>query len=482
MKMQYDPNAGKQQAQGGMGEEMREHRQAMRWAHYTNAILGVWLITSPVTFGYLTIEMMDAEVLRVTAERGLPTLATRGLAMAWSDIISGVLLVGFGLLSVSARRAWAPWAASFVGIWLLFAPLIFWTPSAAAYANDTVIGSLAIAFAVLILGMPGMKMLPGPDIPPGWSYNPSTWVQRAPIIALALVGFFIARYLSAYQLGHIKSVWDPFFGKGTETIITSHVSRAWPVPDAGLGALTYILEALSGFMGDKRRWRTMPWMVVMFGILVIPLGVTSIVFIILQPLVIGTWCTLCLVTALAMLIMISPSLDEVIAMGQFMVESRREGQPFWRTFWMGGTLKTSSAYEGKSEDSEAPSGPASSAFFSAMGLTNVPWTLALSALLGVWLMISPSLLQTQSVMADSEHLVGALVVTFSVIAWGEVARAVRFINILFGVWLVVSPWVLIGTSTGSAWVTVVVGAVLIPLSLPRGKVDGRYGSWDRYIV
>ena len=26
----------------------------------------------------------------------------------------------------------------------------------------------------------------GPDVPPGWSYNPSSWPQRAPIIALAL--------------------------------------------------------------------------------------------------------------------------------------------------------------------------------------------------------------------------------------------------------------------------------------------------------
>ena len=28
----------------------------------------------------------------------------------------------------------------------------------------------------------------------------------------------------------------------TEEIITSSVSKAWPVPDAGLGALTYMLE------------------------------------------------------------------------------------------------------------------------------------------------------------------------------------------------------------------------------------------------
>ncbi len=26
-------------------------------------------------------------------------------------------------------------------------------------------------------------------MPPGWSYNPSTWAQRLPIVGLALIGF-----------------------------------------------------------------------------------------------------------------------------------------------------------------------------------------------------------------------------------------------------------------------------------------------------
>jgi hypothetical protein len=72
----------------------------------------------------------------------------------------------------------------------------------------------------------------------------------------------------------------------------------------------------------------MPWMVTFFGILAVPLGVTSIVLVILQPLSVGAWCTICLATALAMLIMIPLTLDEVVAMGQFLAQSRREGKPF----------------------------------------------------------------------------------------------------------------------------------------------------------
>lgn len=59
----------------------------------------------------------------------------------------------------------------------------------------------------------GMDMGDG-DVPPGWSYNPSTWTQRLPIIALALVGFLASRY----QLDHITNAWDPFFGNGTERV------------------------------------------------------------------------------------------------------------------------------------------------------------------------------------------------------------------------------------------------------------------------
>src|SRR3546814_13520283 len=69
---------------------------------------------------------------------------------------------------------------------------------------------------------------------------------------------------------------------GTEEIITSDVSKAWPIPDAGLGAVSYIFEILMAVMGTRDRWRTMPWMVTFFGILVIPLGVISIYFIIIR--------------------------------------------------------------------------------------------------------------------------------------------------------------------------------------------------------
>ena len=165
---------------------------------------------------------------------------------SWSDVVSGVLIVVLSGLACSPRFRWAPWAVAGVGLWLMAAPLVFWAPTAAAYATDTLVGTLVFAFAVLVPGTPGTRDLPGPDVPPGWSYNPSAWPQRAGIIALAFVQFFAARYMAAHQLGHVPHAWDPFFGDGTYRVLNSDVSKAFPVSDAGLGAFTYLVEALTG--------------------------------------------------------------------------------------------------------------------------------------------------------------------------------------------------------------------------------------------
>lgn len=460
---------------------MARHRAMTRWVHFANMALGVWLMTSPVTFGYADPASFGPDIARVTAERGLPDPILRATLLAWSDVISGALVVVFASLALSRRHAWAQWANVVVGLWLLFAPLVFWAPSAAAYANDTLVGALIIAFAILVPMMPGMSMQAmamGPDIPPAWGYTPSSWVQRLPIIVLALVGFFIARYLSAYQLGHLRGAWDPFFGGGTARIITSDVSRAWPIADAGLGAVSYLLEALSGLMGSKRRWRTMPWMVALFGIMVVPLGAISIFFIVIQPVMIGTWCTLCLLAALAMVIMIPYSLDELVAMGQFLLQARRERKPFWRAFFQGEVIGG-----GKEEStSQLDLPPRALLREMFLGGVNFPWTLLLATAIGVALMFTRLLFGTDGAMANSDHLVGALVVTFTVMAMAEVGRALRFINIGFGAWLIAAPFVLEGANGMATSASIVAGVALILLALPRGPVRNRYGSWDRFII
>ena len=165
-------------------------------------------------------------------------------------------------------------------------------------------------------------------------------------------------------------------------------------------------------------------------------------------------------------------------MGQFLVQSHRRGEPFWRTFFMGGADPN-----GGHDHKPGFGAPLSAVFASAARGVTVSWTLVASTILGIWLMFSRLIFGTVPPMADSDHLVGALIITVAVIAMAEVGRALRFINVLLGLWLIAAPWLAFGAGTVASWASVMVGAAVILLNLSRGsRSDEHYGSWDRYIV
>jgi uncharacterized membrane protein len=176
---------------------------------------------------------------------------------------------------------------------------------------------------------------PPPCAPPGWTTNPSTWPQRLPIVGLALVGFALATYLALFQYGVVPTVWEPFFGDGSRTVLTSGLSNVLPIPDAALGAVSYLADAVTGVIGGTRRWRGMPWIVIIFGVAVGPLGLISILLVIAQPVLYDSFCTLCLSSAVISLAMIGPAMDEVLASLQLLRRVRTEGGSVWSAFWRG---------------------------------------------------------------------------------------------------------------------------------------------------
>lgn len=425
----------------------REHYGPYRWVQGINAALALWLIAAPFALGY-----------------------AKGPSV-WSDIASGVAILVLATLALGRERGWASWSQAAVGVWLMFAPLLFWAPDAATYVNGTLVGGLIAAFGFVI---PMAMEMPGRAIPPGWTYNPSSWPQRIPIIFLGTVSFLIASWMALYQLGYIVTSPDPFFGDGTRRVLDSEISKMWPVSDAGLGAMTYLVEVLSTLMGDRRRWRTMPWMVAIFGAAVVPLGVVSIVLIVLQPLAVGAWCTPCLITAALMLIMIPLSLDEVVAMVQFVRRRKKEGASAWNVFWLGDHMP---------EPAGERADPRASAWSlrGMIGGVTGPVGLYAAAALGVWLMFAPDVLGSTGAMADSDHLVGAIVVVIAVIALAEAGRPVRFLNLLCAAWLVSGPWLLDGGSTTAKVNTALAGVLIALFSLPLGKIRDGYGSYDRWV-
>ena len=427
----------------------REEHGRNLWGHLLNTGLGAWLLVGWVSLGY------ESEILIA------------------SDIFSGLAILVLSLFCLSWRLPVFRWATAAVGVWLLGAPLLFWAPTAASYLNDTLVGSLVIGFSVLTRPAPG------------WEYSPSSWFQRLPIIILAFVGFYISHYLASYQLEHVDGVWDPFFGgaipedgkNGTEEIITSSVSEAWPVPDAGVGALTYLLEILTGIIGSTRRWRTMPWLVLIFGIMIVPLGAVSITFIIIQPILLDTWCTLCLIAAAAMLIQIPYSIDELIATGQFLARRKKAGQPVLRVLLFGDTD------EGRWQanvDDDFQQHPAGVIREMLTGGISLAWGQVASIILGAWMMLTPLILGVEGAMLSANFFIGALVVTVSVTALAEAARALRFLNVVLGTALVITAF-LFGESLIAIGLTAITGVAIVGLSIPRGPVRSSYGSWNRFI-
>jgi uncharacterized membrane protein len=150
---------------------------------------------------------------------------------------------------------------------------------------------------------------------PPWQHNPSAWRQRVPICLLAGVATVISVYLTLYQWRLIDSVWDPLFGEQSARVLdseTSETMRRWiGAPDAALGALAYLGDLIFGLAGSTRRWQYRPWLVVLFGLDVIPLGLVSVLLVVLQGTVVGAWCFLCLVTAAISLLLIALAYDEV---------------------------------------------------------------------------------------------------------------------------------------------------------------------------
>lgn len=175
---------------------------------------------------------------------------------------------------------------------------------------------------------------------PPWKHNPSSWGQRIPICILAAIAFLIAAYMSLYQWRLIGDVWDPIFGEQSRLVLDSDVSermRRWfRIPDAAFGAVAYLGDLIFGLAGSTRRWQYRPWLVLLFGLDVIPLGIVSAVLVVMQGAVVGSWCFLCLITAVISLVLVAMSYDEVWSSLLYLRRvwrKTRNMRVLWNVFW-----------------------------------------------------------------------------------------------------------------------------------------------------
>ncbi len=177
-------------------------------------------------------------------------------------------------------------------------------------------------------------------IPEPWEYNPSKWSQRLVLCLVASIATLISIYMGLYQWGLISSVWDPFFGEQSMQVLDSDVSHKitrWIlIPDAILGAIAYLGDIIFALAGSTRRWHDRPWLVILFGLDVIPLGIVSAILVFMQGFVVGSYCTLCLVTAVISLILVVLAYDEVWSSVLFLYRVWKRSKKFsvlWDTLW-----------------------------------------------------------------------------------------------------------------------------------------------------
>jgi hypothetical protein len=270
----------------------------------------------------------------------------------------------------------------------------------------------------------------------------------------------ISRYLAAYQLGFIDSVWEPFFNPCAEAVLTSKISQLFPVSDAGLGAMAYSLEFLFACQGSERRWRTTPWMSVLSGIFIVPVSFVSVMLIISQPIGVGAWCTLCLSTAFFALMTVPLGIDELILTLQYLKRSKEK--PFWKLFFQGGDCPHAK------EDHRSPVGsdPLRKVLNASFWGLTFPKTLLVSIFVGIALMLTPWLFEiTDPLIRDGDYILGPLSIVISVAALSELIRYVRWGNLLIGVILVMTLLV-----HGFSWIHFILALLLALLAVPRGTI------------
>jgi hypothetical protein len=192
---------------------------------------------------------------------------------------------------------------------------------------------------------------------------------------------------------------------------------------------------------------------------------------------IGTWSTLALIGAAAVLIQIPYSLDELLATLQFMRRRVNAGRSWLRVFLFG---DTDEGETGPSPD-EFERKPTESLRAMWTGGVNLPWNLAAASAIGVWLMFTRLSLSADGTMANADHLIGALALTVISLAAAELARALRYLLIPLGAALLFTPFIF-DAAAAQIIASLACGAALIGLSLRRGPIRERYAGWQKLIV
>ena len=201
----------------------------------------------------------------------------------------------------------------------------------------------------------------------------------------------------------------------------SALARLLPIPDAFLGAGLYLLDLLFGLFGGHERWRTQPWAVLIQGVIAVGLALAGVLLTILQPVPFGSFCTLCLCSGACSVLMVGWVLSEVLAVLQHLHRVRL----------LGGSVQHGLG-RGDVDGLVAPWRPAGE------GGGRLMWPRLHNVLIGLWLMASPAIFHYGHSASVNNRVLGPVVLACGLIGLHEVARGLRWVNLVIGGWLLVS--------------------------------------------
>jgi hypothetical protein len=136
----------------------------------------------------------------------------------WSDVTGGILVMALAAIAFRSGHVWPAWANIFVGLWLAFAPLLFWTRSPAAFKNDMLVGTLVIAFAILIPMMMQIPTeMPGPKCHSGGRTTRRAGCSAPPCLPSPFS-------VSSLRVTWLRSNWDTSHGLGIPCSVTARSS------------------------------------------------------------------------------------------------------------------------------------------------------------------------------------------------------------------------------------------------------------------
>lgn len=110
----------------------------------------------------------------------------------------------------------------------------------------------------------------------------------------------------------------------------------------------------------------------------------------------------------------------------------------------------------------------------------VPRVVAIAV--GLWLIFAPAVLDYGGRAEANDRVIGPLVASLSLVASWELARAVRWLTLPLGMWMLIAPVALWYADVPTSMNSVFCGLVVMAMAPLGGNVSGTFGGGWRALV